>query len=625
LKFLITKEIILIKSMQILKSSRIYIPVTALIVCLIARWIFVIGYGDFGTDFDYVSRLFQGQRQGRDFFAIFPPLSGDSLLLFSKVIGQNYFTINVHLWFWWIANTIVAAGIMRALNNNKEMVALVAVSVALLTIPPNMHGVSFAYIASTLCGLSVLCLLKYNRTQNAVVAIVAGLAGGVAIAAKPNVGVAIIGAIVLTCIGVGVLQRQAYTKYLKCGSFVLGGALCGVLAAVAIPGWYGGFEELWRQVFLGGSEIKGGGLWLILRTIPRISLTLEPPFRWMVELFLTIPLFVLSAVFFARLALKTVNKPLHRNSAKFSFAERYLWALFAFIFVLSVWSLWPHDFPWRLTTLFSELGFTSLPFLLWQILYIVVFVALIVAIAGGILRNELLEDLSAPVWVSVISLIWMLGIVASGRHNIVFAATIFVPALVFQYANGREKAFYKVTISLLAVWTLAWHVAPNWKSTFGQLTPLPADSKLAGLYWPDGGAQTPGSYPMWNSSETIMELSKNITPRVKDKSVLWLIPGPGPVFGGDIYSYGIHGLSANNVPQWGEKKFGIGVRLNPPDYIVSSALEEWEEWDDEKWSFMRPDIIEPWIRENYDLVWTSKSSVAPIYLWAKMPSDVEAP
>ena len=205
---------------------------------------------------------------------------------------------------------------------------------------------------------------------------------------------------------------------------------------------------------------------------------------------------------------------------------------------------------------------------------------------------------------------------------LVFGATIFVPVMVLQYASGREKAFYKVTIGLVAAWTLAWHVAPNWKSTFGQLTPLPAESKFAGLYWPEGGAQSPGSYPAWNSSKTMVELSKNITPHVKDKSILWLVPGPGAAFGGNIYSYGVHGLSANNVAQWGEKKFGIGVRLNPPDYIVSSALEE---WDDEKWTFMRPDIIEPWIRENYDLVWTSKSSEVPIHLWAKTLSDVGTP
>jgi hypothetical protein len=594
--------------------SRIYIPVVALIICLVTRWIFVVGYGDFGTDYDYVSRLFQGQWQGLDFFAVFPPLSGYSLLLFSELFSQKYLTINIHLWFWWGLNFITAAMIMHAYNGAKELTALVAVTVALLTIPTNMHGASFAYIASTLCGLSVFCMLTYLRTGYVAIAILAGLLGGIAIVSKPNVGLAIVGAITFTCFGAGIIQRLFRKRYFSCFLLFLIGALCGAFVAIAIPGWYGGYWELAREVFLGGSEIKGGGVWLLLRAIPRISLTIEPPMRWVAEFSLSASLFVLISVIFVRLS-RISNKAENTESPKsLNFAEMYLWMLFIAVLVLSLWSLWPKEFPWRLVTIFNDWGFTSLPFFLWQLLYQMVFVSLMVAIVTGCARKEFLLGIRTPFWASIGCLVWTLGICASGRHNIVFAANLFVPVIVHKYAIGREKEFYKLVLGLLFVWTFAWHVAPNWKSTFSQLTPLPDDSKFAGMYWPEGGAQTPGAYPVWNSSKTIIELAKNISPRVENKSVLWLIPGPGAAFGGNIYRYGIHGLSSNNVPLRGEKIFGDGVRSDPPDFIVSSNLDEWE---DHKWSFMRPDIIEPWLHENYNLVWRLNNNSAPIYLWEK--------
>jgi len=241
-------------------------------------------------------------------------------------------------------------------------------------------------------------------------------------------------------------------------------------------------------------------------------------------------------------------------------------------------------------------------------------VALIVALINGVAKKEYLESFKSPFWAASLCLIWVLGIVASGRHNTVFAATLFVLVMIIQYSRGWEKTFYKVMLSLIFAWTISWHLAPNWKSTFARLTPMQEDSIFVGLYWPEGGAQIPESYPAWNSNKTIEEMSKNISPRVENKRVLWLVPGPGAAFGGFIYSYGIHGLSVNSVPVRGEKIFGDGILLNPPNFIVSSHLDE---WDNTKWSFMGPDILIPWIHENYNLVWMLNNKSAPIYLWEK--------
>ena len=605
------------QQMNIRAFRWVFIPVVVSLAVLFARWIFVIGSGDFGLDYELASRLMADQWQSRDFFSVYPPISGYSLLLFMKMLGHSYLVVNIHLWFWWLINVGVVAWLMRTYGGSVVQVAFVMMAVALLTVPPNNAGKSGELIASALSGLAVIGLLRYSKTGKSFLAILAGGVGGVAILAKPNVGVAIVMSLIAACSAIALVQHEARPKYLMAGLLVLMGAVAGALVAVAIPGWYGGYSELAKEVLVGGSQIKGGISSLALRVFPRISTTFEPPFRYIVEMGISLPLLGLFAIFFGRLLharSKDQMGAMDANTPILEFVEKLLWLLCGIVVALSVWSLWPQEFPHRFVMLFYDFQLVSLPFFLWQLLYLMVVVALVVSLVAGIIRKEYSGDITQPFWASFVCLIWTLGIVASGRHNSVFAATLFMPMLVLQYGRGRERAFYRMTIVLLVLWTAAWHLAPNWKSTFSELTRLPEDSKFSGLYWPEGGASVPGSYPVWSSSKTIEALLRNVSPRLEGKNTLWLVPGPGTAFGGRVYSYGVHGLSANNVPPWAEQKFGEGVRANPPEYIVSSSFDEWE---DHKWSFMRPEVVVPWLHENYRLVWKLTDNPASLLLWEK--------
>ena len=596
---------------------RIFVPVLVLLAVLFARWIFVVGSGDFGMDYELASRLMAGQWQSRDFFSVYPPISGYSLLLFMKMLGHSYLVVNIHQWLWWFINVGVVAWLMRAYGASAVQVAFVMMTTALLTVPPNNGGKSVELIASALSGLAVIGLLQYSRTEKSILAFLAGGAGGVVILVKPNVGVAIVLALIAVSSAIALVQHEVRLKYLRAGLLVLFGAVAGTLAAIAIPGWYGGYSELVKEILVGGSQIKGGILALVLRMFPRISTTFEPPFRYIVEMGISLPLIGLFTIFFGRLLhvkSKDQTGGVDATTSILEFAKKMLWLLCGVIGALSIWSLWPQEFPHKFVSFFYNFQLISLPFFLWQLLYLIVVVALVVSLIAGVIRKEYSGDITQPFWISFICLIWTLGIVASGRHNSVFASMLFMPMLVLQYGRSRERAFYSMTVIFMILWTVGWHLAPNWKSTFSQLTRLPEDSKFSGLYWPEGGASVPGSYPVWSSSKTIEEVLRNISPRLGRGNTLWLVPGPGTAFGGKVYSYGIHGLSANNVPPWAEKKFGDGVRANPPDYIVSSSFDEWE---DRKWSFMRPEVVAPWLRENYRLVWELTDNPAPLLLWEK--------
>jgi hypothetical protein len=588
------------------------LPLIVALGCLVARWILVIGFGDLGTDYDLVSRLAAQQWQGADFYSTFPPLPGYCLLLFDKLFGSHYVATSIHVWFWWAVNAFVARQVMVVLGGTAARAGFVAMAVALLTAPPNMHMVAFAYIASALSGIAAICLWRYAGTRYPGRALLAGVFGGLATLAKPNVGLAIVASMTAVCWGHALVQRAPRERPWSGGLWVVSGAAVGLVGAIALPGWHGGYAEILKEVFVGGAQLKGGLLGMAARILPRISTTMTSPHRVAFEFAVTLLPLTLASV----ACLRILRDP-GRQDAEASpdpAVVKLLWVLTGTVAVLSLWSLFPQEFPHRLTAFFHGIQVVSLPFLLWQALYVAVLVALVASLVVGVRRKEFEQPLTSPLWVSCLCLVWTLGVVASARHNIVFAATLFCPAIGLRYGQTRRARFSAWMTALLILWTLSWHVAPNWRSTFARLTALPSEGRFSHLYWPEGGASVPGSYPVWSSSKTILELQRHVAPLVAGKTVLWLFAGPGAAFGGTPHTFGIHAIAANNVPLWVETKFGEGVRSHPPDYIVSS---DFRDWDDRKWSFMRPDVIEPWLVDHYRLVWRSADDPAAISLWQR--------
>jgi hypothetical protein len=76
----------------------------------------------------------------------------------------------------------------------------------------------------------------------------------------------------------------------------------------------------------------------------------------------------------------------------------------------------------------------------------------------------------------------------------------------------------------------------------------------------------------------------------------------------------VHALAANAVPVWAERRFGERVRGAPPEYVITSSFTEWK---DANWTFLRPEVIEPWLRDHYRLIWSMIDNPAPLFLWEK--------
>lgn len=377
---------------------------------------------------------------------------------------------------------------------------------------------------------------------------------------------------------------------------------------MTIPGYKGGYLELFNEIFFGASEIKGGIVALVLRVIPRVALLSDNKYRYLMEVILTFPFIMGSYALIKKIYKKNINQNENRNNI-----SGYLfWELFFGLFILSFGSLFYIKFPEILTTYIYKIGLTSISFFMWQILYIFVFMLIAYPLLIGIQSKEYLSSQNR-FWDNFVLLLAILGIVASGRHNITFGSAIFVPILISTY-NINKKAI-NILIGSIFLWTLAWHIAPNWKSTFSNLNKLPDSSVFSGLYWPNSGAQIPGSYPLWNSSSVIGDMNSYFSNiREVNKTVLWLVPGPGAAFGGEIYRFGIHGISSNNVPASAEARLAESLKNVQPDIIVTSDLSE---WSDPKWKIMNKDILLPWLNSYYTQSLVYNKTSPNIIIWEK--------
>lgn len=577
-----------------------------------------MGFGDFGTDYDYVSRLIDGQMPGRDFFSIFPPLSGYSLLSFINLFGDHYLVVNIHLWFWWLINIVVSLGIMVVYNGVIEEIIIVAASVALITIPPNMHGVSFAYMASSLAGVSVLIYSLSIKNESLLLGFISGCFCGATILTKPNVGIGIAFGLFFISLFSSAYHIRLKNFLISVAMYLLVGTAVGIVVVILFLGLKNDYVEVLQNIFFGGSYIKGGFSSIILRTIPRLSTTIESWYRYIVEIAITIAL--LGGFYWLFIHIWNFNRQLlgnynqnNKHRVLYSF-----WFLCMFVIILSVITLYPLVSLNRITKFFNDYYLVSLPFALWQLLYIIIFVGLFVILINGIINKEYINSPVSSFWMSVLALIFTISIVASGRHNSVFSVTLALPVLMVSYNNRKTMMFNYLIIIFVTLWTLSWSIAPNWRSTFGKLTELPQGTKFSGLYWPEGAPCRPNSYPLWSTSNVIFDINNNISNIINNKVVLWLTPGPGEIFGGKIYKYGIHGISSNNVPPWAEKKMGVNILNNPPDFIVCS---DFNEWADSKWSFLRPEIIEPWLNMHYINIWNIKINNTTLYLWENRNLD----
>lgn len=574
--------------------------VIGFLITILGRWILVTGFGDYGTDYDFVSRLLQGQWQGKDFFSIFPPVPQYFLYFLMKIFGDNLFIVNINLWFWWLINIFAAYLIMLKLKLKIESIGLGTILVASLTVPINMHGVAFAYMASAFSCLALLLVLKNNKN---ITLFFSGFLLGIAILSKPNVGL-----IMLVSIFLFKFLEEDWSAIRKIFIykmiFLLIGITISVFLLILFPGYHGGFFELYREVISGGSEIKGGLISLALRSIPRIGIMDGTPHRYLYEIILTLFISIILILKINKHSENILNK--NSSSVNFSFIIFYAFTLFINFITLFKW-----DYSKNITLLIYNLGLTSASFFLWQVLYIFVFYSLIIAIIKTLLIYKFTIVKNFKFLILFITLIYVVGVVSSGRHNITFASALFVPVLIYHFSIVGDRVNKWLVIIFL--WTLAWCIAPNWKSTFAKLNKLPENTKFSGLYWPDGGAQLPGSYPIWSSSKVIEDLNIFFSKNINDyETVLWLVPGPGAAFGGSIYRFGIHGLSANNVSKWGESRLAKSLEYNKPNYVVVGDLEE---WNNNTWVFMKKNVSLNWLEDNYNIIFEYKINNNYINIW----------
>jgi hypothetical protein len=146
---------------------------------------------------------------------------------------------------------------------------------------------------------------------------------------------------------------------------------------------------------------------------------------------------------------------------------------------------------------------------------------------------------------------------------------------------------------------------------------LPKQSIFESLYYPQGGAGM-GWHPQW-SGQVIEELQINLSPRVKNKTVFWMLSGLSGAFGDKIYYPSLVPFNPGH-PIRNENKMTRSLLENPPDFIVTIGINA-DYWDrhplGDAYSFFQSRTLHPWLRQYYKDIWLSSNITAPLVLWEK--------
>jgi hypothetical protein len=564
----------------------------AAVVAFTGRWIWVAGIGDYGWTYEAAYRIAHGEVQYKDFLSTLPPLASYALAGFLWLFGDSLWWFAVHLYLWWFLSLWVGWRLMRLITSNPMLLASAGVLAVALSAPAGTLGHAYNYAATTLAGLEMLLLVRSLQDNSLIRVFGAGVAAGLCVFAKQNVGVAM----------------SAASGVILIFQFMRDRSLCP-LAALAV-GWLVGFvpiaayfivaagpREFLLQTFHDGTAGKGG-LWTILgRALPRLVLSPDTPHRRLSEALLSSAMLALFCFWgvraYRRRSVPGPKNPLDRNGLL-----RLLLLWFAVMAEMSVWSLQASP---SMASLQSDLGmghfYTGMNLFL-SLVYLASTVAFGFCLAG--LRGE--SDLLA--------LLLLVGaLLASTATSLVFylayCAPVVVPVLVASLHRARLiRTAHLLPILVLFLYLAPYFLAPGYDPCFVELTKLPEGTPLAGLCAPKSAA------------DYFSELLKNVTPAIRGHRVLWLCGGgPHSMFGGSPVK-NIASIYRDTYHSRQEQTLWREWHLHPPDYVFFGNFTPASHA-----ALLERNSIQAWLNKDFVRVWAGASGTS---LWRHDSQETHA-
>ena len=578
------------------------LALAAVILIYTARWIWIATYGryfssgagDFCWAWDTASWISEGKVYYRDLILNLPPLAFYTLAFFIRLFRGSLWANQVHVYLWWVGDLILGLALLKRLQAGRALSVGAVLLAATLSYPASTMLHAYDSAATLFAGLTLLFLLRYAQSGKWSEALISGLAAGLGIFTKQNVGIFITVAALISYFYLALGREKGERN-----AHALLGFAAGWLVSFSLPLMYfgiqAGFAEVFQQMFVDPGQGKGGILRIIMRLLPRLIIIPRPHER-LIEFTLSLPILIALAGY-GLVKLRAARRDPLAKAPSGSFPEpRFgLWAggYFALLIFSSLISLLDSASVRHLlqiTQVHYVIDYTEVMLL---VLYMVIFVMGLAGVLGSWWRRDS-QTFLAAFWMMVI----MTAHQASGTYNFPFATPLVIPLFLFMLEKNRLLSRVPATAMATAMFFLLLHLFyPACHRTFIPYSALPAQTPFAGLYASEAFRQE------------ITAMWENITPKIQGKRTLWLCrPGPHAAFGGKpVFNVGFY--YSNIYSSRSEAHLKNEWLSHPPDYVVFGEFQTAEGA-----VFLTQESLQAWLNSQYEKVWEGGPALS---LWQR--------
>ena len=499
-----------------------------IVVLLAARWIWVAGLGDYGWTYEVAARILKGEVYYKEFPLLYGPLSHYTLAAFMLLLGHHLFVFHLHLWVSYVLSLAAGLLLVRELGASRSTQAMGISAAAVMACPVFSWSHAFNYQAPFLAGAGLLCILYARRGRPHVWAAGAGAFAALCIYDKQNVGLAIAALLPI---------------FLPAGTAVyLSSFSATFLLIFAYFAQHAGAAEVWRQLLIDPSSVKGGLLILAGRAVPRLIFAPHFPFRRWAELAATGAVYAALLPVAIRMSRQCPAGIMKKNSSSAMGAACLIGTGAGVAISLAhidtatagKWHLYPWTFLLQLTYIFFSL------------------------LCAAYLVRGLEAVWAAAVWL----ILAVTAVQEASNPNFEYSAVLAMPLLCALLFRGKVTLKARTAGIILAVVYLVGTTTVGPVSYYGLCAYLPTYSLPQQS--PFAHLRAPAPYV-----ETVNEFWNEVRPLIKNRTTLWLVGG-----GGAYLAYG--GLPVYNAPcympdtfpaRW-DQRFIQSWQKDPPEFVI---------------------------------------------------------
>ncbi len=570
-------------------------PWMALGLCfliLTARWIWIVGMGDYGWGFEIAHRIAHGEVPYRDFILTAGPLAFYGLGTLFALMGESIWLYHIYLYGWWLVTLVGGLLITQQLHLERKVAFAAIALAASASYPASSLGHLYNYVAAALGGLSIFFLLRFHSSFKGSDLFLSALLLGLVVLAKQNVGLVLSAA---SGFSLWVWRSSLRERSLSLHPFLLGWSL-GFFPFLLLLGIQVGLGEVTRQLFWDSFVLKGSGTKLLFSWLPHLVWPTNAAYRYFLEAGLTLPVF-LFMVWLCRVKPhslseeSTLARPPFQGASTLCFSTLVVIFFLSLVFLSAISCL---DLPRLRSLLQSHRLYPSgdLFRLSMQLAYLWTFTSCVVTLV----RNKL-DFGHREVLVAVLCLGLTLGYVVTSLDNFFLSLPVVAPLVLALPASLTPRWSKACTTLLLALGVcLAAHfgaqgkVGVSFSPAFVRLVRLPGGSPFSGFY----------SSPDWGSFIEVMWT--HVAPRIQGHRTLWLMwAGPHAVWDGrSVRNVGC--LFSDTYHPRNERSLMEDWRQHPPDFIVLGPFSRpvGSTW------FQEENLLS-WLEGSYVKVWSSGS------------------